>query len=183
MAATTRAFNCLAETNFLLLCKELVRNQLDYGASVCSPYKRKIQVDVIENVYRRATKQLPGMKDLLECPARLKRPALFTLAYRRVPRDMVEAYELLHGMFNREVVNVLTLCKDAAGMDYLHYTNWVVYIRGVTVSYCSNPGRQNSFAHCIVPLWNNLPVEVDNWSRSESETKAPLSLENVRKPL
>lgn len=61
MAVSRRAFNSLDETNFL---------------------------DAIENVQRRGTKQLPGMKDL-EYPDRLKKLGLPTLAYRRVRWAMI----------------------------------------------------------------------------------------------
>jgi hypothetical protein len=41
----------------------MVRTQLDYTSSVWAPYKKK-HIDMIENVQKRATKQIPGMKNL-----------------------------------------------------------------------------------------------------------------------
>ena len=45
--------------------------------------------DEIENVQRRATKQLPGMSNL-SYPERLQKLKLPTLAYRRICGDMIE---------------------------------------------------------------------------------------------
>ena len=45
------------------LYKALVRSHLDYAILILSPYKQKYK-DAIENVQRRATKQLPGMKNI-----------------------------------------------------------------------------------------------------------------------
>ena len=36
---------------------------IDYAISIWSPYKQKYK-DTVKNVQRRATKQLPGMKDI-----------------------------------------------------------------------------------------------------------------------
>ena len=51
----------------------------DYAISIWSPYKQKYK-DAIKNVQRRATKQLPGMKNILY-EERLQRLKLPTLAY------------------------------------------------------------------------------------------------------
>ena len=64
---------------------------------IWSLYKHKYK-DAIENVQRRATKQIPGMKNIpyKECLQRLKLP---TLAYRRIRGDMIEVYKLLQGRY------------------------------------------------------------------------------------
>ena len=64
-------------------------SHLDYAISIWS-YKQKYK-DAIENVQRRATKQLPGMKNIPyeEILQRLKLP---TRAYRRTHGDMIEVY-------------------------------------------------------------------------------------------
>ena len=51
-----------------------------------------------DNVQRRATKQLPGMKNI-PYEEILKRLKLPTLAYRRTRGDMVEVYKLLQGKY------------------------------------------------------------------------------------
>ena len=57
----------------------MVRTQLDYTSSVWAPYKKK-HIDIIENVQKRATKQIPGMKNL-PYEERLRKLELPTLSY------------------------------------------------------------------------------------------------------
>ena len=93
------------------LYKALVRNHLDYAISIWSTYKQKYK-DAIENVQRRATKQLPGMKNI-PYEERLQRLKLPTLAYRRTRGDMIEVYKLLHGKYDSDVSNIVKLHKDS----------------------------------------------------------------------
>ena len=81
MAVIKRFFTTLNLHNFVPLYKALVRSHLDYGISIWSPYKQKYK-EAIENVQRRATKQLPGMKNI-PYEERLEGLKLPTLAYRR----------------------------------------------------------------------------------------------------
>ncbi len=96
------------------------------------------------------------MRDL-EYPDRLKKLGLPTLAYRRVWGDMIETYKMLHGVYDREVADVLTLHKESAGTD-------LICTRGHSLKLLKprliRTLRQHSFAHRIVALWNDLPEEV-----------------------
>ena len=73
------------------------RPHLEYGATVWNPHFKK-QITLIENVQRRATKQIPGLAHLsyLERLQLLKLP---TLQYRRYRGDMIEMYKLSHGHY------------------------------------------------------------------------------------
>ena len=93
------------------LYKALVRSHLDYATSIWSPYKQKYK-DAIESVQRRATKQLPGMKDI-PYEERLKRLKLPTLACRQTHGDMTEVYKLLQGEYDSDVSNIVKLHKDS----------------------------------------------------------------------
>ena len=73
------------------------------------PYKQKYK-DSIENVQRRATKQLARMKDI-PYQERLKRLKLPTLAYRQTRGDMIELYKLLKGKYENDVFNIAKLHK------------------------------------------------------------------------
>ena len=85
---------------FLSLYKTMVRSHLEYAVAVWYPYKIKHKI-AIENVKRRATKELPGMRDLsyIEILKLLKLP---TLAYRRLRGDMIEVYKIMHEMYDNE---------------------------------------------------------------------------------
>ena len=61
---------------------------------------------------RRATKQLPGMKNI-PYEERLERLKLPTLAYRRTRGDMIEVYKLLQGKYDSDVSNIVKLHKDS----------------------------------------------------------------------
>ena len=108
VAVIIRSFTTLNQHNFVPLYKVLVRSHLNYVISIWSPYKQKYK-DAIENMQRRATKQLPGMKDI-PYKERLER---LKLAYRRTRGDMIEVYKLLQGKYDSDVSNIVKLHKDS----------------------------------------------------------------------
>ena len=110
MAAIRRSFTTLNHHNVVPLYKDLVRSHLDYALSIWSPYKQTCK-DSIKSVQRRATKQLPGMKDI-PYEERLKRLKLPTLAYRRTRGDMIEVYKLLQGEYDSDVSNIVKLYRE-----------------------------------------------------------------------
>ena len=71
MAVIQRSFQKLDEDTFVPLYKALVRTHLDYACCIWSPYKQKYK-DALENVQRRATKQINGMSDM-SYPDRLRK--------------------------------------------------------------------------------------------------------------
>ena len=76
---------------------------------------QKNHVIAVERVQRRATKQLPGMKDF-SYQERLKALKLPTLEYRRARADMIETYKLLHGTYYGEFSNMAKLQADHEGI-------------------------------------------------------------------
>ena len=58
-----RTFQFLDKHIFLPLYKTIIRSHLDYAMAVRHPYKIKKKI-ALENIQRRATKELPGMRDL-----------------------------------------------------------------------------------------------------------------------
>ena len=74
------------------------RPHLEYGATVWNPHFKK-QITLIENVQRRATKQIPGLA-YLSYLERLQLLKLPTLQYRRYRGDMIEMYKLSHGHYD-----------------------------------------------------------------------------------
>ena len=63
MGLIRRTFSYLDNHTFLLLYKTLVRPHIEYANSVWNPYKTK-HITALENVQMRATKLIPGFKDL-----------------------------------------------------------------------------------------------------------------------
>ena len=59
LAVIRRSYHFLNEQTFLPLYKSLVRSHLEYAVPVWCPCKIK-HIELLENVQRAATKQLPG---------------------------------------------------------------------------------------------------------------------------
>ena len=100
--------------SFVPLYKTLVRTHLEFASSVYIWHPYTIyNIDMIENVQRRATKQLPGFKEL-SYSERLKKLKLLTFSFRRVRGDMIELYKILNDKYDREAVPFIKLWKDMA---------------------------------------------------------------------
>ena len=127
---------------------------MDYASHIWSPYKQKYK-DALENVQRRATKQINGMKDI-PYPERLKRLKLPTLAYRRIRGDMVEMYKLVHGKYDKNTSHIVKLYKD--------HNPHSDRTRGHVWKVCKERNKLNirneSFPHRAVQIWNCLPENV-----------------------
>ena len=101
MGLIRRNFMCLDEKMFVYLYKALVRHHLEYSHAVWSPYMQ-YNIDLVEKVQRRATKQVPSLKDL-EYENRLKKLKLPTTKYRRIRGDMIEAYKISNKIYDEKV--------------------------------------------------------------------------------
>ena len=86
----------------------MVRTHLDYASAVWVPYKVK-DIEMIENVQRRCTRQLPYLKELPN-EDRLRMLKLPTLAYVQWRGDIIEVYKMLHGFYDKEVTSCIKLC-------------------------------------------------------------------------
>ena len=69
------------------LYKEIARPHLDYCIQAWSPYLRK-DINMLEKIPRRATKLIPGLRDL-RYEGRLKECGLTTLETRRLREDQI----------------------------------------------------------------------------------------------
>jgi hypothetical protein len=93
-----RNFRHLDVNSFLKLYKTIVRSQLEYAQSVWQPYK-KIDINCLETIQRRATKLLPHLRRL-PYSERLRQLGLPSLVYRRKRGDMIEAFKILNGFYD-----------------------------------------------------------------------------------
>jgi hypothetical protein len=135
--------------SFKLLYTALVKPHLEYANQVWCPHLAK-HIDEIENVQRRATKELPGMSNL-SYPERLQKLKLPTLAYRRIRGDMIELFKILTGKYDPEVSDFIQLKGESSTRGH----NYKIF------KICPRLNiRIYSFIHRSVDTWNNLPDSV-----------------------
>lgn len=142
-----RTFVSLDSEIFKSLFKALVRPHIEYANQVWSPYLVK-DIEIVENVQRRATRMVPELKGL-SYEERLRKLRLPTLAYRRARGDLIEAYKILTGKYDdactrgilklreesRSRGNSLKLFKSRSRLDV----------------------RKYAFPSRVVNNWNQLP--------------------------
>lgn len=150
MGIIRRSYTHLSASNFPYLFKGLVRPHLEYAQSAWQPHLRR-QIDDLEKVQRRATKQVQGLGNMTY-PERLHRLKLTTLEYRRLRGDMMEVYKILHHEYD-----------PMASQNLLHRsTNHRT--RGheykLEKERCRRDIRLHAFGNRVVNSWNSLPAEV-----------------------
>jgi hypothetical protein len=131
----------------------MVRSHLDYVHSVWAPYKKGI-IDQIESVQKRATKQIPALRNL-SYQGRLQKLKLPTLAYRR--GDLIEAYTIVHKKHDPDVCNVLKLMTDSE----IRYSTRINTNKIMEQRFKTNI-RKHSFAVRVAKICNKLPENITN---------------------
>ena len=93
-----------------MLFTALIRLHLEFANVAWSPRYQKDK-DVIEGVLRRASKMVPGLKNMCY-EDRLKSMKLPSMEYRRQRGDMIETYKYMQGMY--KVENIFELDDESA---------------------------------------------------------------------
>jgi len=128
-----------------------VRPHLEYGNVVWHPFLKK-DIELLESVQHRASKMVPGLKDLCY-EDRLKVMDLPYLMYRRLRGNAIETYKYLHGEYQ----------IDSSFLP-LNQSNTGVTTRGHCLKLmkrdCKTAGRANFLSYRIVNFWNSLPEQV-----------------------
>ena len=149
-AVIRRTFTYMDIKTFNLLFKALVRPHLEYAQAAWHPHLRK-HIDALERVQRRATKQVPALKNL-SYTERLQRLKLPTLAFRRLRGDMIETYKHMHNLYDTNT------CRQILHKSTNHRT------RGHTLKLRKEPCKRNvglhSFSQRVVNNWNSLPEHI-----------------------
>ena len=148
-----RTFQFLDKHTFLPLYKTMVRSHLDYAMAVWHPYQIKHKI-ALENIQRRATKELPGMRDLSYIE-RLKLLKLPTLAYRRLRGDMIEVYKIIHNIYDHESVPHLLKNNEISQRTGNRGHSLKLFTQRAKLNL-----RKKVFPIRITEPWNSLPDRV-----------------------
>ncbi len=141
-----RTFTFMDKEIFLNLYKSIVRPHLEYASSVWSPVFKKDRI-AIENVQRRATRLVNGLKDM-SYEQRLKKLGLPSLEYRRERADMVQTYKILQDIDHIDKEKLFTMSS---------YSRTRGHSRKIYKRRSRLTSRANVFSNRIVNSWNNLP--------------------------
>ena len=147
-----RVFEHKDPDTMIKLYKALVRPHLEYANQVWSPHLKKT-IEAIENVQRRMTRMIPGLKNM-SYEERLHKLKLPTLAYRRLRGDMVELYKMTSGIYDESLLQGhlrLRTNSTTRGHD-----------KKVFVSQARLNVRRSSFYIRTAETWNKLPDDVVN---------------------
>ena len=148
MGAIRRSFTDLNSDNFWNLFTTMIRPHLEYAAAVWSPHMKK-DIQLIENVQRRATKQLPK-KSKLPYSERLRQLDLPTLRYRCIRGDMIDVFKILK-YYDSDPNQILQRHTSSA-------------TRGHSLKLAKKQSNSNlrlySFSIRVINNWNNLSNHV-----------------------
>ena len=152
MGLIRRPYTHLDEQSFKYSFQALVRPHIEYAEAVWSPFKVG-DIEKIENVQRRATKQVPTLKNM-EYNERLKKLKMPTLKYRRMRGDiyMIEVIKIINGIY------------DPLTTVDMFELNTTSNTRGHSKKIKKKTSRLNvrkyTFIIRIVEIWNSLPESV-----------------------
>ena len=153
MGLIRRTFAYLDESLFKKLYVTFVRPHIEYAQSVWSPHLLKY-IKQLENVQKRATAQVDGLKNM-EYSERLKKLDLPTLVYRRKRGDMIEIWKHFN-VYDPETLPT-NFKRNVRSIRSHHHPQQLTFNRPKD----GKRGVQaNSFYFRATDEWNDLPESV-----------------------
>jgi len=140
-----RSFEYMDRDMFVTLYKSLIRPLLEYATVIWSPLFKK-DIVAIENIQRRATKLISGIREL-PYEERLINLGLPTLAYRRERADMIQLFKIMNN-FDSVELKSLKLAEQSTTRGHEHKLEKRQY----KYKYC-----MNNFVARSINNWNELP--------------------------
>jgi ribonuclease P/MRP protein subunit RPP40 len=132
--------------------KSLYRPHLEYAAPAWSPYLKK-DIQALENVQRRATKQVKQLKNL-SYEERLEKLNLPTLEERRTRGDLIQFFK-----FNSKINTINWHQEPTIDVSSRPKRN-SNQNRLVRPPPATRPQRENFFTYRVATHWNSLPQEI-----------------------
>lgn len=143
-----RSYEYIDNEAMKLLFTALVRPHLEFGITVWSPRYNKDKT-LIENVLRRATRCIPGMKEL-SYMERLEKIKLPSMSYRRIRGDLIEVYKYMNGMYT------------SRNFFKLNPNNTRGHNLKLQKEHSQSGPRNNFFPNRVLDTWNKLKPETVN---------------------
>jgi len=145
-----RNFRRLDTGSFNVIYKEYIRPHLEFCIQAWSSFLAKDKL-VLENVQRRATKLVCGLKNK-SYEERLRVLGLTTLETRRLRGDLIETYKILHGkedIDHHQLFELVLNGHELRGHDLKFYKQ-----------YSRLNIRKHFFSQRVIDALNQLPPSV-----------------------
>ena len=160
-----RTFTFRDRYTFVRLYEQYVRPHLEYCVQAWSPWLQQ-DIDILENVQRRAVKSVSGLTGSYE--EKLRQLKMYSLFDRRTRGDMIETYKILHQIENVEPTYFFSI----SSAKHTHGTRQAVTVSEDGSSTSPTLGlvkgrsrlelRSNFFSQRVVNKWNSLPDSICN---------------------
>jgi len=146
---------CFVSQNVELLTRAFVtyvRPLLEYNSVIWSPSLKR-DIALIEQVQRRFTKRLPGLKTH-PYEVRLKLLKLDTLELRRTRSDLIWCYKIVFGL----------VCVNVDDFFQLRLNNTRGHPYKLFKEFSSSSVRSTYFCERVINIWNRLPSQTVDFS-------------------
>ena len=144
-----RSFISRNPNNLIKAFTVYVRPLVEYAPSVWSPSKLYL-INSIENLQRRFTKRIPGLK-LLSYAERLDNLKIKSLEHKSLISDLVYCYNITHGHSTIKTQDLFTPSNNPSARGHSHR---------FLPTLCTNNTQQNFFSNRIIKPWNSLPPNI-----------------------
>ncbi|MCL4138197.1 UNVERIFIED_CONTAM: hypothetical protein GTU68_048111 [Idotea baltica] len=125
---------------------------MEYANQVGGPYIRR-HINSIENVKKRLTRVIPGLKDKTY-PERVKELDLMTLAFRRIRGDIIELFKIIKNIgYDKSVTEFKSLVLNTDNRTRGHSLKLVKIRPRLDI-------RKYRFTFRTVDIWNSLPQKI-----------------------